>query len=86
MIGGHPKPTHRTATKRTPSSEPLTLVVSRGPVFGRLISDSERERFGWLSDVQLEEWAGDGHFVHLVDPDRFATRLRQFIDHCSAAG
>ena len=55
-------------------------------VFGRPITDSERERFGWLPDVQLEEWAGDGHFVHLVDPGRFATRLRQFVDHCTAAG
>jgi pimeloyl-ACP methyl ester carboxylesterase len=55
-------------------------------VFGRPITDSERERFGWLPDVQFEEWAGDGHFVHLVDPDRFATRLRQFVDHCTAAG
>ena len=24
------------------------------------------------------------HFVHLVDPDRFATRLRRFIDYCTA--
>jgi pimeloyl-ACP methyl ester carboxylesterase len=53
-------------------------------VFGRPITESERERFGWLRDVQLEEWAGDGHFVHLVDPDRFAARLRQFVDHCTA--
>ncbi len=53
-------------------------------VFGRPVTDSERERFGWLPDVQLEEWAGDGHFVHLVDPDRFATRLRRFVDHCIA--
>jgi pimeloyl-ACP methyl ester carboxylesterase len=53
-------------------------------VFGRPITESERERFGWLHDVQLEEWAGDGHFVHLVDPDRFAARLRQFVDHCTA--
>ena len=55
-------------------------------VFGRPITPSERERFGWLPDVQLEEWAGDGHFVHLVEPDRFATRLRQFVDHCTATG
>ena len=55
-------------------------------VFGRAITDSERERFGWLADVQLEEWLGDGHFVHLVEPDRFAIRLRQFVDHCTAAG
>lgn len=52
-------------------------------VFGRPISDSERERFEWLGDTQLEEWAGDGHMVHLVDPDRFATRLLHFIDHCT---
>jgi pimeloyl-ACP methyl ester carboxylesterase len=55
-------------------------------VFGRPITESERERFGWFPDVQLEEWTSDGHFVHLVDPDRFATRLREFVDHCSAAG
>jgi pimeloyl-ACP methyl ester carboxylesterase len=55
-------------------------------VFGRPITDSEHERFARLPDVQLEEWIGDGHFVHLVDPDRFATRLRQFVDHCTATG
>jgi pimeloyl-ACP methyl ester carboxylesterase len=53
-------------------------------VFGRPITASEHERFGWLADVQLEEWTGDGHFVHLVDADRFATRLQDFIDHCTA--
>jgi pimeloyl-ACP methyl ester carboxylesterase len=55
-------------------------------VFGRPITDGERKRFEQLPDVQLEEWAGDGHFVHLVDPDRFATRLRKFVDHCTATG
>lgn len=55
-------------------------------VFGRPLTDGERERFRWPQDVQLEEWAGDGHFVHLVDPDRFATRLRLFVDHCTAGG
>ncbi len=54
--------------------------------FGRPITDGERERLGWLRDVQLEQWAGDGHFVHLVDPDRFAARLLQFIDHCTTIG
>jgi hypothetical protein len=53
-------------------------------VFGRPITDGERERFEWLPDVQLEEWAGGGQFVHLVDPARFATRLNQFVDHCTA--
>ena len=55
-------------------------------VFGRPITPSEHDRFGWLSDVQIEEWADHGHFVHLVDPDRFTTRLRQFVDHCTATG
>jgi len=55
-------------------------------VFGRPISHGERERFNRLPDVQLEEWTGDGHFVHLVNPDRFTARLRQFVDHCTATG
>jgi len=54
--------------------------------FGRPITDSERERLGWMPDVQLEKWVGDGHFVHLVDPLRFATRLHQFVDYCTASG
>ena len=62
------------------------LAVPCLGVFGRPITDGERERFGWLPDVQLEEWAGDGHFVHLVDPERFAARLRQFVGHCAATG
>jgi pimeloyl-ACP methyl ester carboxylesterase len=53
-------------------------------VFGRPITAGERERFDCLSQVQLEEWAGAGHFVHLVDPTRFATRLRHFTAHCTA--
>lgn len=48
-------------------------------VFGRPLTDGERERFGRLSEVEIEELDGAGHFVHLVDPDRFASRLRQFV-------
>jgi pimeloyl-ACP methyl ester carboxylesterase len=48
-------------------------------IFGRSLTGGERERFERLPEVQLEEWEGAGHFVHLVDPDRFATRLRQFV-------
>jgi pimeloyl-ACP methyl ester carboxylesterase len=53
-------------------------------VFGRPTTQGERERFARLPDVQLEVWAGHGHLVHLVDPDRFAARLRRFVDHCTA--
>jgi pimeloyl-ACP methyl ester carboxylesterase len=55
-------------------------------VFGRSATDGERERLGRLPDTQIEEWAGDGHFVHLVNPERFATRLQEFIQHCNQAG
>jgi pimeloyl-ACP methyl ester carboxylesterase len=55
-------------------------------VFGRPATAGERERLGRLPDSQIEEWAGDGHFVHLVDPGRFATRLRAFIEHCDQVG
>lgn len=38
---------------------------------------------GWLRalmpHVQVEEWPGQGHYLHLCDPDRFATRLRSFV-------
>lgn len=55
-------------------------------VFGRLATDGERERLGRLPDAQIEEWTGDGHFVHLVDPERFATRLRTFVERCDQEG
>lgn len=54
-------------------------------VFGRSATEGERRRFDDMADVQIEEWVGDGHFVHLVDPRRFATRLRAFVDHCDQA-
>ena len=54
-------------------------------VFGRHATDGERERLGRMPDAQVEEWAGDGHFVHLVDPGRFATRLRAFARYCDQA-
>jgi len=55
-------------------------------VFGRPATDGERERLGRLPDAQIEEWAGGGHFVHLVDPGRFAARLCTFVEHCDQAG
>jgi pimeloyl-ACP methyl ester carboxylesterase len=53
-------------------------------VFGHELSADERQHMiDLVPDVQLEEWHGAGHMVHLVDPDRFATRLGIFIDHCA---
>ena len=53
-------------------------------VFGRPVTEPEHERYARMPDVEIEEWAGDGHLVHLVDPDRFALRLRRFVDRCAA--
>jgi pimeloyl-ACP methyl ester carboxylesterase len=52
-------------------------------VFGRRVTERERERLARLADVRLEEWPDDGHCVHLVDPDRFAASLRRFVNHCT---
>lgn len=51
-------------------------------VFGRPVTDGERERLNSLPDIRIEQWVGAGHFVHLVDPQRFTTELRGFIAHC----
>lgn len=32
-----------------------------------------------IADVVIEHWEGDGHFAHLVEPDRFAARLRTLV-------
>jgi pimeloyl-ACP methyl ester carboxylesterase len=55
-------------------------------VFGRAATSGERERLGRLPDAQIEEWPDDGHFVHLVDPGRFAARLCTFVEHCDQVG
>jgi pimeloyl-ACP methyl ester carboxylesterase len=51
-------------------------------VFGQVLPAVERDRLRRLRDVQIEEWLGGGHCLHLADPNRFARRLRAFIDYC----
>jgi len=34
---------------------------------------------GIIPGAVIEEWPGDGHYLHLVDPDRFVARLRTFF-------
>ena len=50
-------------------------------VFGRELQPPDRERLARLPEVAWEEWP-DGHFVHLVEPDRFAGRLLGFVEQC----
>jgi pimeloyl-ACP methyl ester carboxylesterase len=54
-------------------------------VFGRELSASDRERLERIPDAAWEVWPGHGHFVHLVEADRFADRLLAFVAHCEAA-
>ena len=56
-------------------------------LFGQTLADADRERIiAQVPTVAVEEWDGDGHCLHLVEPDRFATRLRRFVDYCNARG
>jgi len=52
-------------------------------VFGRELGEGERayltSHIPWAT---VEEWVGDGHCLHLVEPDRFAERLRAFVAAC----
>jgi pimeloyl-ACP methyl ester carboxylesterase len=52
-------------------------------MFGKQLSSDERDYLRQLvPGAQLEEWPGRGHFVHLAEADRFAARLRAFVDFC----
>ena len=33
---------------------------------------------GFITNATTEAWPGDGHYPHLVDPDRFVARLQEF--------
>jgi pimeloyl-ACP methyl ester carboxylesterase len=53
-------------------------------VFGHELSDDERcHMTSLVPGIQVQEWPGGGHMVHLVEPARFAARLLKFIDDCT---
>lgn len=50
-------------------------------VMGHQVSDEERDFMtANLGDVLIEEWAGQGHLLHLIDPERFAERVTVFVN------
>jgi pimeloyl-ACP methyl ester carboxylesterase len=56
-------------------------------VFGDEVSVAERRRMANLVPaVEITEWADGGHMVHLIDAERFAARLRAFINECTSTG
>ena len=42
--------------------------------------DYEAWLTGLVRDARVEVWPGTGHMLHLVDPDRFAARVRPLLD------
>lgn len=60
------------------------LQAIRAPylaVMGHQAPDDERDYMrANLRDVLIEEWDGQGHLLHLLDPERFAARVAVFID------
>ena len=64
----------------------VTSIAIDLPPTATAAANPRRERLGRLPDAQIEEWAGDGHFVHLVNADPFTTRLAMFVEHCDQAG
>jgi pimeloyl-ACP methyl ester carboxylesterase len=53
-------------------------------VFGGPLTSAERDDLRRLvPGVQVEEWIGRGHFVHLAEADRFTARLLDFADFCN---
>ena len=49
-------------------------------IFASKISQEERRLLNLIPRIEVEEWDGMGHFLHLVDPDRTAKRLSAFVD------
>jgi len=61
-----------------------TVSVPVLAIFGDEIPSMERLRLQRVLGAEVEEWSGSGHFVHLVHPDRFVTRLLAFAAGCEA--
>jgi pimeloyl-ACP methyl ester carboxylesterase len=50
-------------------------------LFGQRLPDAARDYISArVPAADIEEWDGDGHCLHLVEPDRFAARLRRFVE------
>lgn len=55
-------------------------------IFGRSLPDAERaELRRGLPQIQIEEWPGSGHMVHLMYPERFADRVAAFVSATDAS-
>jgi pimeloyl-ACP methyl ester carboxylesterase len=54
-------------------------------VFGQTIDAATRDYLaGHLPSAEIEEWPGLGHMAHLMEPERFAGLLAEFVNRCSS--
>jgi pimeloyl-ACP methyl ester carboxylesterase len=75
------------ALQRRIETEAARIDVPALLLFGQRLADGDRAYIeAHLRRGEVEEWDGDGHCLHLVEPDRFATRLRDFVAKCRARG
>lgn len=70
----------RSRTASAPTTPRAAIVRSgwEAPKVTRTDPESEL-----TPDFRIEAWPGQGHFVHLVDPQHFTETLRQFVGHCT---
>lgn len=62
-----------------------TLSMPYLAIFGDPIPDGDRAHLHQhVASAQIEEWPGNGHMVHLMEPSRFAQRVSEFARACSA--
>jgi pimeloyl-ACP methyl ester carboxylesterase len=63
------------------------ITVPALALFGDELSSDQRDYFNaFAPTVEIEEWPGAGHMLHLVDPDRFVARLRSFVASVTPVG
>jgi pimeloyl-ACP methyl ester carboxylesterase len=56
------------------------ITVPALALFGDPLAREQRDYIDVIAPtVEVEEWPGCGHMLHLVDPDRFTDRLRSFV-------
>jgi pimeloyl-ACP methyl ester carboxylesterase len=56
------------------------ITVPGLALFGDALTREQRDYFhAFAPTIEIEEWPGRGHMLHLVEPDRFADRLRSFV-------
>ncbi len=74
------------ALQRRVNGDLARVTVPVLAVFGHQLEEVETTAVSAAlpqADVQIEQWPGAGHCAHLVEPDRFARLLVDFVSRCA---